>query len=126
MEPAKCFQDLIVWQKAHAYVLAMYKITENFPMHELFGLTSQLRRASVSIAANIAEGFKKSNSDKVKYLRIESSSADECHYYLLLASDLGYGKMENEIKLLNEVSRMLNVYTKKTQESFKRLGKRKS
>jgi four helix bundle protein len=97
MEPAKCFQDLIVWQKAHAFVLAMYKITENFPKHELFGLTAQLRRASVSIAANIAEGFKKRNADKVKYLRIASSSADECHYYLLLASDLGYGKMEMKL-----------------------------
>jgi four helix bundle protein len=56
---AKSFEDLVVWQKAHAYVLDIYKMTEEFPNSELFGLTSQMRRAAVSIPANIAEGFKK-------------------------------------------------------------------
>jgi four helix bundle protein len=57
--PARSFEDLLVWQKAHQFVLQVYALTENFPRAELFGLTSQLRRAAVSIAANIAEGFKK-------------------------------------------------------------------
>jgi four helix bundle protein len=65
---AKTFEDLEVWQKAHAYVLSVYRLTEGFPKHELFGLTSQLRRASVSIPANIAEGFKKiGNADKARF-----------------------------------------------------------
>ena len=57
--PAKTFQDLIVWQKAHKFVLSAYRFSEGFPQKEQYGLTSQFRRAAVSIAANIAEGFKK-------------------------------------------------------------------
>jgi four helix bundle protein len=57
LEPAKNFQDLIVWQKSHKFVLGVYKFTSKFPTSELYGLTSQFRRAAVSIAANIAEGF---------------------------------------------------------------------
>ncbi|MDQ6610715.1 MAG: four helix bundle protein, partial [Bacteroidota bacterium] len=59
MEKSKTFEGLIVWQKAHAFVLMIYHCTENFPKHEIYGLTSQFRRAAVSIAANIAEGYKK-------------------------------------------------------------------
>jgi len=59
---AKLFQDLIVWQKAHQFVLAFYKHCKNFPKEEIYGLTSQLRRAAVSIAANIEEGLKKRGS----------------------------------------------------------------
>ena len=58
-EPAKTFEDLIVWQKAHQLVLEVYQITSHFPQHEIYGLTSQFKRSTVSIAANIAEGFKK-------------------------------------------------------------------
>jgi four helix bundle protein len=58
-QPARTFQDLIVWQKAHGFVLSVYKFTELFPKSEIYGLTSQFRRAAISIAANIAEGFKK-------------------------------------------------------------------
>jgi four helix bundle protein len=56
---AKSFEDLLVWQKSHAYVLDLYKMTESFPKSELFGLTAQTRRAAISVPANIAEGFKK-------------------------------------------------------------------
>jgi four helix bundle protein len=67
-EPAKTFEDLLVWQKAHLFVLAVYRITWMFPKHEIYGLTSQLRRAAVSIAANIAEGFRKrSKADKLDF-----------------------------------------------------------
>jgi four helix bundle protein len=58
-QPARTFQDLLVWQKAHQYVLSVYKLTATFPKHETYGLSSQMRRAAVSVAANIVEGFRK-------------------------------------------------------------------
>ncbi len=80
-QPAKNFQDLIVWQKAHQFVLLVYRYSETFPKMELYGLISQLRRAAVSIAANIVEGFKKKTKpDKVRYLNIAQGSLEECRY----------------------------------------------
>ena len=68
---AKSFEDVEVWRKAHAWVLAVYRFTEQFPKHELFGLTSQLRRAAVSVPANVAEGFKKrGHADKLRFYNI--------------------------------------------------------
>lgn len=91
-EPARCFQDLIVWQKAHAMVLAMYRLSECFPDGERFGLTAQLRRAAISVPANIVEGFKKrTRPDKSRFLNIAQGSLEECRYCLVLATDLGYG-----------------------------------
>ena len=70
-EPAKTFRDLIVWQKAHQFVLAAYRLSESFPKPEIYGLTSQLRRAAVSVPANIAEGFKKTGrADKARFMNI--------------------------------------------------------
>ena len=96
MEKAKTkiqsFRDLIVWQKAHQFVLDAYKISQGFPREEIYGLTSQFRRAAVSVAANIAEGFKKRGQpDKARFLNIAHGSLEECRYYLILISDLGYG-----------------------------------
>jgi len=91
--PAKTFEDLIVWQKAHQFVLEVYRFTDSFPKTEVYGLTSQLRRAAVSIAANIAEGFKKNGKiDKARFMNTSQGSTEECRYYLILAEDLGYGK----------------------------------
>jgi len=59
MAPARSLQDLIVWQKAYQFVLGLYRLTDSFPKHQIYGLTSQMRRAAVSIAANIAEGFRR-------------------------------------------------------------------
>ena len=93
MEPAKNFNDLIVWQKAHKFVLAVYVYTSKFPREEIYALTSQFRRAAVSIAANIAEGFKKkSNKDKIRFYNISQGSVEECRYYLILSNDLKYGE----------------------------------
>jgi len=79
LEKAKSFKDLIVWQKAHRFVLEVYEATKNFPKNEIYGLTSQFRRAAVSIAANIAEGFKKRGKrDKINYLNIAQGSLEEC------------------------------------------------
>jgi len=89
--PARSFEDLIVWQKAHQLVLAVYRITSSFPKSEQFGLVSQMRRAAVSIPANIAEGFGKSGAaDKARYLNISQGSLEELRYYLILTNDLEY------------------------------------
>ena len=70
-EPAKTFEDLIVWQKAHSLVLDVYRMTRQFPREETYGLTSQLRRAAVSVPANIAEGFKKrGRADKARLMNV--------------------------------------------------------
>jgi four helix bundle protein len=108
------FQQLLVWQKAHQFVLKVYRFTEGFPKSELYGLSSQFRRAAVSIAANIAEGYKKKGTaDKARMLNIAQGSLSECHYYLLLSNDLGYGNTTEKETLPEEVSKMLNAYIKK-------------
>ncbi len=108
--PAKTFEDLLVWQKAHAFVLAVYCTTNAFPKSEIYGLTSQFRRAAVSIAANIAEGFRKRTTpDKVHFLNIAQGSVEECRYYLILARDLGYAEVGKLDALLQEVSKLLNA-----------------
>ena len=110
-KPAKTFQDLIVWQKAHQFVLSVYKSTEIFPKKELYGLTSQFRRAAVSIPANIAEGFRKmSKPDKHRFMNIAQGSLEECRYYLILAEDLGYLDTGELMGRLEEVSKLLNAY----------------
>ena len=111
-QPARSFQDLIVWQKAHQFVLSTYLFTEGFPKYELFGLSSQFRRAAVSIPANIAEGFKKKGrADKGRFMNIAQGSLEECRYYLILAHDLGYGKNQELLLQIEEVSRVLESYT---------------
>jgi four helix bundle protein len=105
------FTDVIVWKKAHLWVLAIYRFTEDFPRHELFGLTSQLRRAAVSVPANFTEGYKKrSGADKARFFNIAQGSIEECRYYLILANDLGYGDTGDLTRDLDEVSRMLDAY----------------
>lgn len=87
---AERFQDVEVWQSAHKLVLAIYKITRTFPGEKKFGLVSQIRRAGASIAANIAEGFKKrSAKDKSNFYNIGQGSLEELRYYLVLSKDIG-------------------------------------
>lgn len=109
--PARSFRDLVVWQRAHAFVLAVYQATKTFPREELYGLTSQFRRASISIPANIAEGFRKqSKTDKARFLNIAEGSLEECRYYLILAHDLGYLDGDTLPQQAEEVSRLLHGY----------------
>jgi len=109
---ANTFQDLEVWRKAHQLVLNVYRMTSSFPSDEKFGLTSQLRRAMVSVPANIAEGFvKRSKSDKARLYNIAQGSLEECRYYLLLARDLRFADTNDLRKDAEEVSRMLQAYT---------------
>lgn len=111
--PAKTFRDLVVWQKAHEFVLGVYQYSARFPRSEAYSLTSQLRRAAISIAANIAEGFRRRGAaDKVRMLNIAQGSIEECRYYLILASDLSYGECQKLAMLLEEVSRILDAYAK--------------
>ena len=111
MTPSKSFQDLIVWQKAHQFVLRVYNSTKEFPKDEIYGLTAQFRRAAVSIAANIAEGFtKKSKRDKMRIFNISQGSLEECRYYLILSRDLEYGRDHTAESLSEEVSRLLTAY----------------
>jgi len=114
--PAGTFQDLIVWAKAHEFVLRAYKFTTVFPKQETYGLCSQMRRAAVSIPGNIAEGFRRhGRADKVRFTNIAEGSLEECRYYLILAQDLGYGSAEDLTALLAEVSRLLYAYSKAIQ-----------
>jgi four helix bundle protein len=87
----KGFRKLLVWQRAHELVLSVYKMTEKFPKSEMFALTSQLRRAVVSIPANIAEGQGAGTKPQfVRYLDIAKGSLSEVEYYLVLSKDLEY------------------------------------
>jgi four helix bundle protein len=110
--PARRFEDLIVWQKAHAWVLEVYRLSEAFPAKENFALTSQLRRAAMSVPANIAEGFKKRGvRDKARFFNIAQGSLEEGRYFLILARDLGYADVQAATAQLEEVSRLLEAYT---------------
>lgn len=111
-EKAKRFTDLIVWQKAHKFVLSVYRFTSGFPKEEVYGLTSQIRRAAVSIAANIVEGFKKTGpADKIRFMNISQGSLEECRYYLILANDLGYGSTDILHGQIDEVAKLLAAYS---------------
>ena len=110
-KPAQSFRDLIVWQKAHLLALGVYQMTKSFPREELYGSTSQVKRSSVSVAANIAEGFKKKGkADKLKYLNIAQGSLSETEYYLILAKDLDYFDSNKLMKDASEVGRLLESY----------------
>ena len=113
----KNFRDLKVWEKAHKLTLQIYKTTQSFPQQEMFGLTSQTRRASVSIPANIAEGCGRgSNADLARFLQISMGSASELEYLLLLSNALHfldepeYDKLNNQV---TEIKRMLTSFIKK-------------
>ncbi|HAF27758.1 MAG TPA: four helix bundle protein [Bacteroidales bacterium] len=112
------FKDLLVWQKAHEFVLDVYRFTKDFPKDELFGLTSQFRRAAVSIPANIAEGYtRKGEKDKLRFYNIAQGSVEECRYYIILSNDLGYIKNSEIDKLLEEISKMLVSYMSKINQN---------
>jgi len=105
------FRKLQVWEKSHALTLTIYRVTQNFPREEVYGLTSQMRRASYSIPSNIAEGAgRDSVLERIHFLQIANGSASELQYFLLLAQDLSYISAETCEKLsqdLTEIKRML-------------------
>jgi four helix bundle protein len=108
---SKTFEDLIVWQKAHQFVLKIYKFSSKFPKEENYGLTSQLRRAAISIPSNIAEGFiKRGKKDKIRFFNISQGSIEECRYYLILSNDLVYGNSDELLSGIEDVGRLLGSY----------------
>jgi four helix bundle protein len=110
---ARSFRDLVVWQRAHAFVLSVYRFTATFPRQETYGLSLQMRRAAISIAANVAEGFaKRTKPDKARYLNIAEGSVEESRYYLIVAQDLGYGDTQALAGSLEEASCLLNTYVR--------------
>ncbi|MDP1547711.1 MAG: four helix bundle protein [Anaerolineales bacterium] len=110
----KDFRQLKVWEKAHQLALAVYKVTKSFPKEELYGLTSQIRRASMSIPTNIAEGCgQNTDAQLARFLQIAMGSASETEYQLLLARDLEFIPNEQYKKLntdVTEVKRMLTSF----------------
>ena len=108
------FQRVIAWQKSHEFVLSVYRITKRFPEDEKYGLTSQFRRAAVSIEANIAEGYKKlSKPDKLCFFNIAQGSLEECRDYIILSLDLAYITEQEYDELCTQseyASRMINSY----------------
>jgi four helix bundle protein len=119
------FKKIQVWEKAHKLTLQLYKITTSFPKEELYGLTSQIRRAASSIPANIAEGAgRDTQTELARFIHIASGSASELEYHLILARDLGYIdiKIHTEPDLsINEIKRMLHGFEKTVQSSAKGL-----
>jgi four helix bundle protein len=122
----KGFRNLKVWIKSHELALEIYKLSQEFPAHEVYGLTSQIRRAGSSIPANIAEGCGRgSDADFARFLQIAMGSASELEYHLLLAKDLGmlselkYTKVEASV---TEVKRMLSSLILKLKADRKLLS----
>lgn len=111
------FKRLKVWGKAHELTLAVYKATASFPNAELFGLTSQMRRAAVSIPANIAEGCGRSGEPELaRFLRIALGSASELEYHLILSTDLSYlsnSSNQHLAKQVIEIKKMLTTLIQK-------------
>ena len=120
MQMTQSFKEILAWQKAHAFVVQVYKVCASFPTHERYGLCSQFERAAVSIAANIAEGYRKDGiADKLRFLNISQGSLEECRYYVLLSYDLSYIETEtyNNLNMsIEEVSRLLNAYYRGIKE----------
>ena len=116
MNPAKSFEDLIVWQKAHQLALSVYTLTKGFPREEVYGLSAQMRRAAVSIPSNIAEGFhRKGVRDKLKFYNISQGSLEELRYQLILSRDLNYADTATSMSLATEVAKLLNAYIRSIQ-----------
>ena len=113
MEPAKTYRDLLVWQSAHSFVMEVYAVTKQFPKEELFGLTSQLRRAAVSVPSNIVEGFGRwKNPDKLRFYNIAESSLHEADYQLYLAQELQYANTQQAQNLALDTKRLLAAFIK--------------
>lgn len=115
----KSFTDLNAWKQAHVLVLEIYKMTQNFPKEEQFGLTNQIRRAVVSITSNIAEGFSRNSyREKAQFYSMALGSLTEVQNQLLIAKDLGYitnNEFSRTAELTITVSKLLNGLIKKSK-----------
>jgi four helix bundle protein len=110
-------EHLEVWQFAHAFVLGVYRVSREFPREEIFGLTSQVRRAAISVPANITEGYRKlSSADEVRYYNISQASLDEAAYHLRLAHDLAYADTQELRQPADRIARMLSSYIRRIRQ----------
>lgn len=110
------FKDLEVWQVAHQVVLMVYKLTQDFPVDERFGLTQQMRRAAVSVPANIVEGFKRRGiGEKIRHYNIAEASLEELKYFFILTTDLQYGDTVALQDKAETLSRLLNGFIASTE-----------
>jgi four helix bundle protein len=109
----KSFTELTVWKRAHELALTVYRLTASFPRSELFGVVSQLRRASTSVAANIAEGFgRRTTRELLRSLQIAAGEMEETRYFLILSRDLGYiqaPEFERAWALCDSVGQLINA-----------------
>ena len=123
---SRSFKDLECWQQAHRFVKAVYVVTKQFPEDERYGLTSQFRRAAVSIAANICEGYRKiGRADKLRFLNIAQGSLEECRYYLILSLDIDYidqATHDNLDYLISGTSWKLNGYAEAISQNEVNVG----
>ena len=107
------FEDLFIWKQSHQIVLEIYKLTRNYPSDEKYGVTSQIRRAAASVAANIAEGsLRSSRKEFLRFLKISRGSLGEVKYFLILSNDLKYCGPEKYKELANQTDqfgRILNA-----------------
>lgn len=107
MSGIQTYQDLQVWKEAHALVLVVYRLTEKLPKYELYGLISQLRRAALSVAANVVEGFhRRTVVESLRFYNISDASLEEVRYELLVSHDLGYCSKEEYDALIERVERV--------------------
>lgn len=108
------FEDVIAWQKARIFINHVYSITKTFPQEERYGLTSQFQRAAVSVAANIAEGYKRmGKDDKLRFYNYSQGSLEECRCYIYLSNDFNYITSDEAQIMINEIeetSKVLNSY----------------
>jgi four helix bundle protein len=118
------FKKIQVWEKAHQLTLRLYKATSSFPKEEIYGLTSQIRRAAASIPANVAEGCgRDTQAELARFVHIAGGSASELEYHLILAHDLGYiddiayPELDSAV---NEIKRMLNGFEKTVQSNARK------
>lgn len=121
------YRDLQVWSKAYALALELYKISRTFPKDELYGLTSQLRRAAISIGANLAEGCgRRGNSEMARFVKIALGSASELDHHLLMSRDLGFMKSEDYQRCAKEltfVRKMLSALLDTIEDEIKMKAK---
>ncbi|MDH3529623.1 MAG: four helix bundle protein [Acidobacteriota bacterium] len=116
---SQSFRNLIAWQKAHAFVLDIYRLTESFPNREMYSLTKQIRRSAVSIPANIAEGYRKrTNAEKSRLFDIALGSLEETRYYLILADDLKYSPTLKVQESVDEVGKILYSYNRAVRKNI--------
>jgi len=118
------FRQLKVWQEAHKLVLMVYQVTKEFPSDERFGLVSQMRRAAISVPANIAEGFKRRGiQDKIRFYNIAEGSLEELKYFLILSKDLGYISSNDDLMAQSEaVGRLLHGLITSTERRRQGVG----